>query len=557
MSDINEQRPSHASTPHADDPLAELRRQVNTDPTAKAAYEDEGRRLALAEEDETVRDGVVRGLIAARKAQKLNQTAVARSMGTVQSAISDIEKGRVDPQLRTLQRHARALNRRLDVAIVDDDLPTFEDGAANWLWGLVERSALSPLLTTLATQPSDSHARTLDGLKQATGVPKRALASILDSLQRRHWVTRSADDPPVYSLRDDTAAVIGVSVQRDEVIAVLSDFRGSILDWHPVSLADTSPQTVISATRRAVSAVYESRVSREVVAVGVSIAGVVCTDGSRKGVATVEYAPELESGENRWDGVHLEEQLQKDLQRHVSRYLRVAVENDANALAVSEYLRYGGRSVVAVLMTRNGIGAGLVFNGELIYGADSAAGEIGHLLVRSESGVPCRGHKHVGCLESIASPRGITARVSRHLTEAGLATSVDSIAEVEKHIAANPQVEAYFEEAGGELARALAASVLMLNPARVVIYGVPELVDADNHDGARAFQRGFEVGVVGLLPPPKEGSFVSPTWHWSNMHRTTNAQAAGIAAMRHFLFDPAHWQPTVLDPRSVRVMDHE
>ncbi len=52
-------------------------------------------------------------------------------MGTTQSSVSEIESGRVDPQLRTLQRYARAIGLRLDVAMVEDDLPFYDEGMAN------------------------------------------------------------------------------------------------------------------------------------------------------------------------------------------------------------------------------------------------------------------------------------------------------------------------------------------------------------------------------------------------------------------------------------------
>ena len=87
------------------DDLDAMIAEVNADPVARTAYEDVLWRETLLE-----RLAEVRGT--------LRQSDVAQAMGTTQSAISDLETGRVDPRLSTLQRYVRAVGRRVEVSII-------------------------------------------------------------------------------------------------------------------------------------------------------------------------------------------------------------------------------------------------------------------------------------------------------------------------------------------------------------------------------------------------------------------------------------------------------
>lgn len=73
-----------------------------------------------AYEDSQLREGLVRCLLAARRAEQMTQQAVAERMGTSQSAVSDLEGGDVDARLSTLQRYARAVRCRLAAWVIPD-----------------------------------------------------------------------------------------------------------------------------------------------------------------------------------------------------------------------------------------------------------------------------------------------------------------------------------------------------------------------------------------------------------------------------------------------------
>ena len=85
----------------------------------------------------------------------------------------------------------------------------------------------------------------------------------------------------------------------------------------------------------------------------------------------------------------------------------IALTNDANAAALGEML-FGaakGMKDFIVITLGTGLGSGIVANGELIYGHDGFAGEIGHTIV-DPNGRLCGCGKR-GCLETYASASGI------------------------------------------------------------------------------------------------------------------------------------------------------
>ena len=120
---------------------------------------------------------------------------------------------------------------------------------------------------------------------------------------------------------------------------------------------------------------------------------------------TIEFAPNL-----AWahDGIVPLAQLFSD-----KLGIPVALTNDANAAAIGE-MTYGvarGMKNFIMITLGTGVGSGIVVNGQLLYGHDGFAGELGHVIMRRENGRPC-GCGRTGCLEAYCSATGV-ARTAR------------------------------------------------------------------------------------------------------------------------------------------------
>lgn len=96
--------------------------------------------------------------------------------------------------------------------------------------------------------------------------------------------------------------------------------------------------------------------------------------------------------------------------------IKVTMTNDANAAAMGE-MAYGaarGMKDFIVITLGTGVGSGIVVNGQLLYGHDGFAGELGHVtMVRGEEGRIC-GCGRKGCLETYCSATGV-ARTAREI----------------------------------------------------------------------------------------------------------------------------------------------
>ena len=123
---------------------------------------------------------------------------------------------------------------------------------------------------------------------------------------------------------------------------------------------------------------------------------------------TIEFAPNLPWAHN----------TKVPLAKMFSDKLGVPVglTNDANAAAIGEMV-YGvarGMKNFIVITLGTGVGSGIVVNGQLLYGCDGFAGELGHvIMVRGKEGRPC-GCGRTGCLEAYCSATGV-ARTAREM----------------------------------------------------------------------------------------------------------------------------------------------
>jgi glucokinase len=158
--------------------------------------------------------------------------------------------------------------------------------------------------------------------------------------------------------------------------------------------------------------------------------------------------------------------------------LPVALTNDANAAAVGE-MTYGaarGMKNFIMITLGTGVGSGIVINGEVVYGHDGFAGELGHVAAVRNNGRTCNCGK-TGCLETYASATGVarTAREWLELTdEPSVLRSLDNIASKDVYEAAKDGDKLalkIFEFTGKILGRSFADFIAFSSPEAIVLFG--------------------------------------------------------------------------------------
>ena len=185
---------------------------------------------------------------------------------------------------------------------------------------------------------------------------------------------------------------------------------------------------------------------------------------------TIENAPNLAWGHNRVEFSKLLSEAMGGLP--------VALTNDANAAAVGE-MTYGaarGMKNFIMITLGTGVGSGIVINGEVVYGHDGFAGELGHTTAVRANGRTC-GCGRTGCLEAYASATGVarTAREWLELSdEPSLLRGLETIASKDVYEAAKEGDKLalkVFEYTGKILGRSLADFIAFSSPEAIVLFG--------------------------------------------------------------------------------------
>jgi len=160
--------------------------------------------------------------------------------------------------------------------------------------------------------------------------------------------------------------------------------------------------------------------------------------------------------------------------------LPVAITNDANAAAIGE-MTYGaarGMKDFIMITLGTGVGSGIVVNGQLVYGHDGFAGELGHLIVKRNNGRLC-GCGRTGCLEAYCSATGV-ARTAREFLEIRTEPSIlrnipaEDITSKDVYDAAiqgDKIANEVFEYTGKILGEAFADMMVFTSPQAFILFG--------------------------------------------------------------------------------------
>lgn len=185
----------------------------------------------------------------------------------------------------------------------------------------------------------------------------------------------------------------------------------------------------------------------------------------------IEYAPNLP-----WKGI-------VPFSKLFSERLGVPVvlTNDANAAALGE-MTYGvakGMKNFIMITLGTGVGSGIVVNGELVYGCDGFAGELGHVTIDYSDKARLCGCGRKGCLEAYSSATGVVRTAKEILSTTDKPSSlreipIDEITSRDVSIAAEHGDEValdIYHFTGDLLGKACANFTVFSSPEAYVFFG--------------------------------------------------------------------------------------
>jgi predicted NBD/HSP70 family sugar kinase len=234
-------------------------------------------------------------------------------------------------------------------------------------------------------------------LARRSGLQRSTVSAIIDQLIDEGWVTEGAIGR---APRGRRPRYLHLNVERAGIVAV--ELRP---EWTTVGLAGVDARFIEQTSWRtpATPAAFVHELARSVAALRSSHPRIVCEGlgislPGRVKDGRLVFAPNL-----GWGGIDLTDLLESEIK------LPVVLENAANACALAE-LWFGRhpehvRHIVAITVSE-GLGVGLLLNGQLVHGGDSMAGEFGHVTL-DENGPQCPCGKR-GCWERYASNSAAT-----------------------------------------------------------------------------------------------------------------------------------------------------
>ena len=200
--------------------------------------------------------------------------------------------------------------------------------------------------------------------------------------------------------------VVGVDMGGTKILASVIDTAGRIISRSKTATkADKDASKVIDRIARCIrQAIGRSEIeSSQIRAIGIGAPGPLDPE-----TGVVIFAPNL-----GWSNVPLKSELES------RTGIPVFVDNDVNLCTLGESafgVGQGVKSLVGIFVG-TGIGGGIILDGKLFHGASETAGEVGHIIVKSNG--PRCGCGNLGCLEAVASRTAIARQVRKAILKQG------------------------------------------------------------------------------------------------------------------------------------------
>ncbi len=297
-------------------------------------------------------------------------------------------------------------------------------------------------------------------IARETALQRSTISLIVDELRGDGLIEEVSGEstggrpPSLLSLRTADAVAIGVDLGTVKTVMATSDLAGRVLEQeefpteHDVNKALTK---MVECAQRLIK-----KNGGTIEGIGISLPGVVDPETGNL------YVPQL-----NWRNEPIAETLTRDTS------LPVTVDNDANAAALAE-LWFGRPEIREVrdfilVLVEEGLGTGIVFDGQVYRGEGGSAGEFGHMTIGTGAPVACA----VGsteCWEAFASERAALARYQK-LSRSNGNNVVTFASLVDQALKGERTARAALKETAAYLGVGIANLIQGLAPQAVIVAG--------------------------------------------------------------------------------------
>lgn len=323
---------------------------------------------------------------------------------------------------------------------------------------LMKKMNKAIVLNTIRQQQPLSRA----DISATIGLNKATVSSLVSELIDSRLVTEigpgvssGGRKPTLLLFNKNAGYAVGIDIRVSDLLAVLVDLEGNVIEERTFPLADVSSNYVIEQLQLCIAElVSQAPLSPYgLIGIGIGVPGLVNERGD------VVSAPNL-----GWENVS----LASPLADHFN--VSVHIDNEANAGATSEKLFGAGRDSNNLIYVSIGvgIGAGMMISDELYRGISNFSGEVGHMTI-VENGPICRCGNE-GCWETLASEKALLKQAAELWGNSGNETSSISLSFIlDKAENGDEAARELFRSIGYHLGIGLSNLINILNPELIVI----------------------------------------------------------------------------------------
>ena len=247
---------------------------------------------------------------------------------------------------------------------------------------------------------------------------------------------------------------LGIDIGGTNTVVGLVDKAGNVLGTDSVK---TQSLPVLEEYVKTVSKLAKDLIAKNNVSIDDIVGLGIGAPNANYYTGNIEMAPNLPW---KQDKVPLAKMFREELN------IPVTITNDANAAALGEKMYGVAKDMDNFIMITlgTGVGSGIVINGQLVYGHDGFAGELGHVIIERNGRLCGCGRR--GCLETYCSATGIVRTAKERNTP--FLTSKDIY---DAAVKGDETAIDIFKETGTRLGRALADMVVFSSPEAFVLFG--------------------------------------------------------------------------------------
>ncbi len=241
-------------------------------------------------------------------------------------------------------------------------------------------------------------------IARETNLQRSTISAIVEALKTEDLVEEIGEGestggrrPTMLRIRTKGAIAIGVAITPTRTTIATSDLAGRVVEQEEFLTNVDSNKTLSDIITR-VNALSSRNPGIE--AVGISLPGLV-----DPATGTAVYVPYF-----KWRDLPVADLISSAVNKPV------LIDNDANAVALAE-LWFGRPEVIdardfILVLVAEGVGTGIIFDGQVYRGQRGAAGEFGHMIIGAHAPVPCSCGNH-DCWEAFSSEGAAFARYEK------------------------------------------------------------------------------------------------------------------------------------------------